>query len=58
MPFLPLMPFDRAVEIDMVINIGTALGGVWTCLERDVLALGDTAIPWWREYNRWRRNRR
>ena len=34
---------DGAKEIDMVINIGKALGGDWDYVERDVKAVGDEA---------------
>jgi deoxyribose-phosphate aldolase len=34
---------DGAVEIDMVINLGKALGGDWDCVERDVQAVCDEA---------------
>ena len=34
---------DGAVEIDMVINIGKALGGDWDYVERDVKAVCDEA---------------
>ena len=34
---------DGAVEIDMVINIGKALGGDWDYVERDIRAVGDEA---------------
>ena len=34
---------DGAVEIDMVINIGKALGGDWDCVENDVKAVCDEA---------------
>ncbi len=34
---------DGAVEIDMVINIGKALGGDWDYVERDVKAVCDVA---------------
>jgi deoxyribose-phosphate aldolase len=34
---------DGAVEIDMVINIGKALGGDWDYVERDVAAVCDEA---------------
>lgn len=34
---------DGAVEIDMVINIGKALGGDWAYVERDVKAVCDEA---------------
>ena len=34
---------DGAVEIDMVINIGKALSGDWTYVERDIRAVGDEA---------------
>jgi deoxyribose-phosphate aldolase len=34
---------DGAVEIDMVINVGKALGGDWDYVEREVKAVGDEA---------------
>src|SRR5437899_644342 len=34
---------DGAVEIDMVINIGKALGGDWDYVERDIIAVCDEA---------------
>ncbi|MGD0086224.1 MAG: deoxyribose-phosphate aldolase [Verrucomicrobiota bacterium] len=34
---------DGAVEIDMVINVGKALGGDWDYVEQDVKAVGDEA---------------
>jgi deoxyribose-phosphate aldolase len=34
---------DGAVEIDMVINVGKALGGDWNYVEQDVKAVGDEA---------------
>ena len=34
---------DGAVEIDMVINIGKALGGDWDYVEQDVKAVCDEA---------------
>ena len=34
---------DGAVEIDMVINLGKALGGDWDYVERDVKAVCDEA---------------
>jgi deoxyribose-phosphate aldolase len=34
---------DGAVEIDMVINIGKALGGDWACVEQDIKAVCEEA---------------
>src|SRR6185295_12952827 len=34
---------DGAVEIDMVINLGKALGGDWDYVERDIKAVCDEA---------------